>query len=397
MAGRGGTEAGAGTAAPPHAGSPGRRHDPGIDRRDIGVLAGTIGLWAAVTWTAALSTGFSPLAAPTWARWDSGNYVTIALSGYSFYPCIDVPNRTPDQFCGTVAWFPGYSYVTRVVGWSGLEVYPAGRVVAWAAFLAALLILWFGFLRQKPTATGAAGMAFAVVFPGSIYYAALFPISGVIAAALLFLVFVDRQRWALAGACAAFAAVYYTSGWLLGAAALVPLVSPVVGDLWARIRAAAWIAVPPVLGYVAAMANIKRATGRWDAHFQMQKTYNVGPTVPTTTFLRRVGYLTDATPNVIGVQTIVVAVIVVTGWTLAWINRASLTLAERAIVVLLVPYWIGPLALGGELSIHRAESVLVPVIILLARGGERLLVAFVVVCVPIAFLMAQLYFENTLI
>ncbi len=389
----------AGVTTAPRAVRAGRavRAFPPVGRRDVAVLSGTVGLWALVTWAAALSVRLSPFPAPTWARWDSGNYVTIADHGYSFRPCVDVPNRSPDDWCGTVAWFPGYSYATRVVGWFGLEVYPAGRIVAWAAFLAAVFILWFGFLRPMPTKTGVAGMALAVVFPGSIYYAALFPISGVVAAALLMLVFIDRRHWALAGMCAAFAAVYYNSGWLLGAAAIVPLTASALGDIRTRIRAAAWIAAPPVLGYVLVMANIKRAVGRWDAHFLMQQSYDVGPTLPTTTFVRRVEYISGAAPNVIGVQTIVVAVIVLAGWAMAWVNRSSLSLAERAIAVLLLPYWIGPLALGGDLSVHRAESLLVPVVILLARGGHKVLVPLVVVCVPIAFLMARLYFQDVLI
>jgi len=376
----------------------GRRVIGVVERRDVAVLSGTIGLWAAITWTAARAAGLSPFPAPTWARWDSGNYVTIADSGYSFHPCGGVANRTPDDWCGTVAWFPGYSYATRIVGWFGPEVYPAARIVAWAAFLVAVFVLWFGFLRRRPTATGVAGMALAVVFPGSIYFAALFPISSVFAAALLFLVCIDRQRWMLAGLCAAFAAVNYPSGWLLATAAVVPLASAAVGSVSARLRAAAWVAVPPVVGYALVMVNIRRAVGRWDAYFLMQKSYDIGATLPTTTFAHRLGHLgPDAAPAVLGVQTLVVAVIVLAAWAVAWVHRSSLTLAERAIVVLLVPYWIGPLALGGDLSVHRSEAVLVPVVILLARGGWKVLAPFIAVCVPIAFVMARLYFDNNLI
>lgn len=366
--------------------------------RDTIVLSATVLLWWLIMYAAARASGWNPWETATWGRWDTGHYLSIADFGYVYERCVGVANRGPDDWCGNAGWFPGYSYLMRVGSWFGPGLQTVGRTISAAAMVAAWTALWFGFLRRRPFAVGALGMAIAAAFPASVYYGATFPISTVLLAMVSALVCVDRRRWLLAGCFGAVAAMTYTSGFVVGVIAVVPLTASSVGDVRARVRAALTVALPVVLGYVAVLVNFQRAVGAWNAGINTQASYNFEPAFPLVTIWRQAQELTgDARPGVIGMQTLLVAAMVVAAGTVAFRDRSELSLGERAAVALVAALWLLPLTLGGDLSLYRAESLLLPVVILLSRLPVPLLAVLAVACVPVCFLMAKLFFDATLI
>ncbi len=78
-------------------------------------------------------------------------------------------------------------------------------------------------------------------------------------------------------------------------------------------------------------------------------------------------------------------------------QRNELTLGERGAAIVCLFLWLLPLTLGSDLSLYRAESLLLPVVILLTRLRPPVLVVFAIVCVPVGYKMAQLFFDATLI
>ncbi len=170
-----------------------------VTGRDVAVLAGTLLLWLTMVSLAARSVGWAPFLTPTWGRWDTGQYLSIARNGYVFEQCVGVANRGPEDWCGNSGWFPLYPYMMRVGSWTGLGYDTVGRAISLVSMVVAWSALWFGFLRRRPFPAGAIGMAIAAAFPASVYYGAIFPVSTMLAAAILALVSVDRQRWLLAG------------------------------------------------------------------------------------------------------------------------------------------------------------------------------------------------------
>src|SRR5215472_17147679 len=70
---------------------------------------------------AALSAGFSPWRAESFARWDSGHYLSIAARGYEFVSCRTIGYPSPDDWCGNTVWFPGYSWLIRVLSAIGFD------------------------------------------------------------------------------------------------------------------------------------------------------------------------------------------------------------------------------------------------------------------------------------
>ncbi|CAN5595750.1 hypothetical protein BH10ACT2_BH10ACT2_00450 [soil metagenome] len=368
-----------------------------ITKRDALVLGGTLLLWGITMWFAARAINLSAWDTPPWGRWDTGNYLSIARTGYVFEHCNGVANRFPTDYCGNSGWFPGYSYAIRVGAYLGPSEQVVGRLITFVALLVAWATLWFGFLRSRGAA-GVLGMAIAAAFPSSVYYGAIFPVSIVVACSLLALVCIDRQRWLLAGVIGAVAAVSYSSGATLGILALVPFFSTEVGDLRTRIRAALKVGIPVAVGYVLVLLNFQRAVGHWDAWFKTQAAYHFEATLPPKMVLRQIRHIgNDGIPGIIGVQTIVISLMIAAAAWATYIFRKQLTLAERGVVVTVGALWFVPLTLGGDLSLYRAESLLVPVVILLTRLRIPVLIAFVALCIPVSYLMAKLFFQYVLI
>ena len=129
-----------------------------------------------------------------------------------------------------------------------------------------------------------------------------------------------------------------------------------------------------------------------------QASYNFEPAFPFVTIWRQAQKLGDhAVPGIIGVQTLLVAAMVVAAMFVASRDRSDLSLGERRAIVLVLALWVLPLTLGGDLSLYRAESLLLPVVIQLTRQRVSIVAGFAVVCVPVCYLMTTLFFDATLI
>jgi hypothetical protein len=355
-------------------------------------------MWFVVMALAARSVGLSVWSTWTWARWDSGLYLSIARDGYIFERCVDVANRGPDDWCGNSGWFPAYPWMMRFGSRLGSDYLAFGRVVSVVAMVGSWVVLWFGFLRRHRLMVGVLGMVVAATFPASVYYGAIFPISSMLIAVLSALWCLDHRRWLLAGLCGAVAAMMYTSGLLVGAIAVVPLLSPSVGDLRARVRATLAVGGPVAVAFVAVMANFQREVGAWDAAFETQSSYNLSPTSPFTTIRRQFATMgNDLLPAAIGAQTaLVLAMVIAAGWVVVR-DRRDLSLGEWGTAVMCGLLWLIPLTLGSDLSLYRAESLLLPLVILLVRLSAPVLAVFAAVCIPVSYTMAQLFFDATLI
>jgi Mannosyltransferase (PIG-V) len=173
-----------------------------------------------------------PLLAPL-ARWDAVWYLRVADSGYGGSEA-------------SAAFFPLYPLLVRTLATpftaSPAALLGASYVVALAAFLAALVLLYrlvsleLGRPLARPT------LLLLAVFPAAVFFGAPYSESLFLALAVGAFYFARTDRWALAGACAAGAAATRSSGILL----LVPLAL-----LWwsaggRRLRDAAWLALAPL-------------------------------------------------------------------------------------------------------------------------------------------------------
>ena len=229
-------------------------------------LASTLLAWV----TAALSgEEFWSLAARM--RWDSEHYLSIASRGYEMFRCRDRYPDFPDVWCGNTAWFPGYPMATRVVSWIGLPVEVSAVLVTELCLVAVFVLLWH-LLGARLTASTGAVMALAVVFPGAIYFHAIFPVTIGALGLLICVLGIERQSLSYAG----------VGAWIAFSAHLVDAVAPImlvlsIGFAWRSstwpIRVAKGLAAAAMgaAAYSLLAVSEYRATGRWDAYWEHQR------------------------------------------------------------------------------------------------------------------------------
>ena len=324
---------------------------------------------------AAAAHGFDGTSARTWTRWDSYQYLSIALDGYTFGRSdghnSPYPAGTP---IGNAAWMPGYPLLMRLGPAVGVTPLTAG---AWIAGGAALLML--RAVERLVPAGDRPGRRWAVVFlaaffPGFVYAHAVFPVSLAVLLLATSVRWTAGGRWWLGGLAGAAAAFTYASGYFVGPAmglwaVLTPAGRFTIAGVWRRATRMVLPALVPVAGFAAALAMARAATGHWDAIFLIQSRYAVHATDPLATLWRYVSFAgsADRSLGLAVLQVAVVAVLwaVVVGRTaVGWRRRSA---ADQLLAVAAVVYWVTPLSLGGSVSPWRVMAMLTPFVPPLAR------------------------------
>lgn len=228
-------------------------------------------------WLTAALTGLSYWTAADRMRWDARIYLSIASDGYESYRCRERFPDLPDVWCGNTAWFPGYPAVVRAVASIGMPYELAGILVSEAFFLGSLLVLWKLFDQRLTWQSGAAMLA-AAVFPGAIYFHAVFGISMCLFGLLLTVYAVRRESWILA-ALGSFIAF---STHMVGVIGVIALAASAAFG-W---RSFAWpqrllrVGAASVIGALAlpwALWKIHFDTGSWTIYWEHQKdAFNTG-------------------------------------------------------------------------------------------------------------------------
>jgi hypothetical protein len=354
--------------------------------------------------------GFNYLLVRTHARWDSGNYAAIAREGYTLFRCVPGPKSpfSAADWCGTVAWFPLYPYAMRGLGGLGLTLGQAGLLLTELCTVGLFVLLWW-LLGARLSVRNLGCLALAAVFPGSIYYHAVFPISLTLLAAFACLVLVVRHRWVLAGIAGAVSAAAYQSGVLL---ALVVLAWMAVTQRQLGWRA--WIGRAALTtglicsGLVLVMAMQQVHVGRWDAFVLAERKYGTGLNNPIDTIKRntfrqidrpRPGYdpakhlPSQRAPRT---QFLLVSLMVAlaAGATLL---RGQVSSLDWAILLYTVATWGTPLITGGHIALYRTHALLLPCVVLLRHLPRWVVLLLVVPAGAVAWQIATLFFRYILI
>lgn len=394
-----------------------------------------------VLYRTGLSFGAALFTPKTFAHWDSGHYLSIASGGYHAEwnctgPTVHLPPHIPpgDYLCGNAGWFPGYPMAIRALaGLTGLSQPVAGLIIAWAAWFLLLVFLW------KLTAGGSVASRSACLllggfFSGSVYFAALFPVSLCIAGMLAALWFALRSPLPAAGLLA-FVAAFVAGASYLTAIVLAPalLLTAVTVTRGTARRNALLGALGSVAGFGYMLLQMQISVGIWNAYFLSAAKYGVGAHNPLDTlrrrleplgmtlapeaqFLRAVAAQTLATMFFLAAMLIVVAVRAVTvrhrpsdepndrddggGY---WLGRLSRVLVARVgavdlgLVVTAVGVWMIPYIAGGAASTYRSEAFVVVGVPLLRHLPAWVIAPVVVVAGGVAWYMIPTYFKGQII
>lgn len=387
----------------------------------------------------------------SFARWDSGQYLRIARTGYTAeWNCVGahLPAHMPpgDYLCGDAGWFPGYPAAMRALSWfTGLSVPTAGLVIAWACWYIVLVLMWRLLADARSAGTRWACLLIAAFFPGQVYFAALFPISLCIAGMLGCLyVALRTSRPALlwVGFAAGFVATYS----YITAVVLVPALL-ITGLIAARGRQRLRLLIPALgaaAGFAAFLLTMQITVRIWDAYFISARKYNVGAHMPLDTLITRLRPLwTSQTPHnnylhttasqtlltlcLVGLVILVSIISAVRVRTapqhedaptapqpeLSTSDAAQPTAPSRyhrfsgALLSRISPFdltllmmtlgtWLVPYVAGGSASTYRSEAFVIVSVPLLRRLPVWLLVIPLAAAVGVSWHLAPYFFNNRL-
>jgi hypothetical protein len=304
---------------------------------------------------------------------------------------------SPHEWCGNTGWLPGYPALIRAVAATGLDLPTAGLAVSIVFALLTLVLIDVAFVREEPWRIRLAVLALAAVFPGFVYFHAIFPMSLVAFLEMLTVRQLARQRWLSAGLAAGGLAFSYMTG-VFGA--LPSAVAAWLGSPTAtrreRLRAVGASAGLCVAGFGAVPFLHWWTTGAWNALFLAQHKYRHRIWLLLTTLrrvFRRMARAEWGDARMIqGAQSLLVAVIVLVlrHW------RRSSTLDRVALAWTLV-FWLGPLALGAQVSLYRSEGLVLPVVLVTRRLPIAVQAILVALAAVVGFGLARLFIQGRVV
>jgi hypothetical protein len=337
-----------------------------------------------------------------WARWDSGIYLSIATHGPTLMRCTGAV-YPPHSWCGTSGWAPLYPLLMASLGHLGLSLPVAGMLLS--AFFAYLSLgaLWV-LIGPAWTFSRLCCLALAAVFPGMVYYFALYPISLLTFLTVVGLLLFIRGRYWQAGVVGALCTWAFATGPLIAVVFVLAALLVARGPrLWRVIAQTAGVALA---GFVALLLSYQGLVGNWQGYLLTQTKYANGLHDPMATFVTAFtggapGSSPLLTPNsaynhvVPEAQTAFVAALVIglVAWTLTHppVRRAEWVILSYTVVVWLAPFFDGP-----TLARYRIEALLVPCVVLCTRLPRVMQVALVGTSVVLAVGLATLFTQSVL-
>lgn len=199
---------------------------------------------------------------------DGGHYLSIATTGYEFFPCLDT--YQPGSWCGNTAWQPLYPAAIRLVSLSGLDPRISALIVTAVAGIIFTLLM----LRDSQR-SGASAWRLALliaVAPGMVWMHAAFPMTMLLLwSALAFRAAARGAAWQ-AAVWSALAILTHSSGFFITLSVAIVLVLSV--RRWFR-STVTFTGI--VLGAVLLwLAGLQLAVGSWQAWWLVQAKYYAG-------------------------------------------------------------------------------------------------------------------------
>lgn len=356
----------------------------------------------------------------SWSRWDSHVYIAIAQRGYELYPC-DIPFQglpiaSSGMWCGDTPWLPGYPALIWFLARVGVPEMVGGVAISALFCLSILLLVWTEILRQERTARSLLVLLLAALFPGAIYFHAIYPISVTTFFVLLSLLLVSRGRWVLAGLAGAAAAFSYPGAVFLGLVLPACTIYGFREASWpGRLLRAFGTGALVAAGVALVFAVEGFFVGTWDAFLRSQAQYDISTRMPILTVrpvLERVSKLVHTdwahaglkewTELIVPVGVLfiaAIAVVVIAFAVRSWgrlLVAAPPSLPVVYLLIFLLFFWLVPLALP-HYSLIRRHSLLLPAAPLAWMLPARILAPIVGLALLLVPVLGALYFSGILV
>jgi hypothetical protein len=272
----------------------------------------------------------------------------------------------------------------------------AGSLIAAVFALATLILIWNLYLGAQLNVRALLTLCLAAFFPGHVYEHAVFPVSifAFFQSASLYAWATKRFAWA--GVLGGIAAFSYGSGLFLAGVLGLDLLFDIRNQKLAEFVRRVVVGPGLIVGGFAVAAWVQWLdAGVWNGYFAVQGKYHYKPTPPWQSLEPHISYVLSGHPTAPHVQSVFVIILMaVLVWAAARLPREK---TDRVLAIFLLAYWIIPLSLGGNLSVYRAEAVLLPGAPLANKLPRTVIVGLLLPAVVISFRMAILFFKNVLV
>ncbi len=304
-------------------------------------------------------------------KWDANNYFRIATGGYSYH--------TENGAFTTLAFFPLYPWVTRIMNILFDNMTLSGLIVSFLAYSGACAYMYklMSLDYNKPTAIRA--IVFMSVFPHALFFGTMMNESMLLLTAMAALYYIRRHEWIKAGIFGALAAMSRLAGIMLIIPAAVEwiehyeVISLLRKKSFAKVwqllyKNALWI-ILMFLGTFVYLACNYHTTGEWFKFLEYQKTIWNNSTVYwgecLSTILNRTGNDSSFTLFAIWLPELISIVFVAT--LLIYGIRRTRNLYTSFLVV----YMIINMTISWPLSIARYMTCAIPAFMILSDFSER--------------------------
>lgn len=350
---------------------------------------------------AAVMAGKPFFSAVEFARWDSGHYMSIAERGYELFNCSETGGGVT-QCSGNAAWFPLLSFAMRAISSLGASSEAAGVLASNFCFAAVLILMWNLLFPEGDKFRNFLALLLAAVFPGSVYYQSVFPISLFLAGMLLSVYFFEHDKTARSGLFGFAAAMSYSTGiffsWLFP---IFFFAHRKIHPAKTRIIRAIGAASAVLAGFISVLALQRIQTGRWNAFFLNQVEYGHGWNNPLRLLWERIRPAIMEHRVGFGeaefAQSSFVLALMALATYIVLMNRKNLSRIEWILYAFCLIYWIMPMVAGGFLSLYRAEAVLLPVVVILRRLHAAILIPLIFAAVYLKLALSTAFFAGSLV
>jgi hypothetical protein len=331
-----------------------------------------------------------------WKRWDSFLYFEIAETGYTLFPCLDIEGG----WCGNAGWAPLYAWLVKAFSWiGGLRLETAGLMVTNVCFLGCLILAAKLLPVKDYTAKNWLLLAQFALFPGCVYFHALFPVSLTVFAFLAVYFSLKSERYWLAGIGASIGLLSYSAGMFI----LFPLFAFGISLF---IKEKQWKPLlksflPVMAALIALFTFFWLETGKWNAMFLVQAKYGHGLYAPWQMLDVHFQKAVQHFGSPVGIIELQALFVLVLASYLLFENFRQLKVNGNQpllvfLTVYLVFFWFLPFSMGENISLYRT-SLFLCLPFILNRQNAIFAVALILVFVFFAFRMTGYFFDKTLI
>ena len=336
-----------------------------------------------------------------WNHWDTGHYLSKVRDGNQFYSCAQVEGFMADtpHMCGNAGWFPGYSYLLKPF-YPKYDLVLVASIASKIFFFLSMVFTARLFNFRSVTLKSVLLMSIAAFTFGSIYYQGIFPMSMFLTFALVAILgFVQRKLWMMIVG-SVLACFTYSTGFLLPVAIGIGLLLDTKQTMRKRLKTAVIVNVAGALSVLTYFLILQIEVGDWQAFIKVQSVYGHGIESP----IKRIGHRIENIPsplfqinNTIYLQSFLVLLGYLVLSVLFWWKRKLRTPFNSLIYAYVSLYVLFPWTIGGNLSMCRAESLLLPSVFLLRSLNVSWLMGYVLILIAVWIPMSYLFFISVLV